>query len=97
MIYVNKAGEKIDMDEDRKWHIWRVTMTFADKNITTTIYKDEYPTPIVENAVSTSTSSSNTLRFGDGSSSQSFTAYYDWIVWTTDGTLDLKKVNYQNF
>ncbi len=91
MVVVNKAGEKIDMVENGKWHIWRVTMTFADKKVTTTIYKDEDPTPIAENLVSTSSNSSNTLRFGDGSSSQFFSAYYDWIVWTTDGALDPKK------
>lgn len=91
MIDVNKAGKLIEMADDGKWHIWRITMTFANGKVTTTIYKDEDPKPIAENLVAESTDKSNTFRFGDGSSTDSFAAYYDWIVWTTGGALSPEK------
>lgn len=62
------------------WHIYRITM---DSNVFKA-YLDGNPVPFAEDTT-TSTSSSNYFRWGDGNSSSSLGADVDWVIWSEIG------------
>ena len=84
-IKLEKSGEKAKKRDDGTFHIWRITMTFAEGQVTTSVYMDENETPVIDGAVSTTTDTKTRLLFGDRSGSQPYGAVYDWIIWSTDG------------
>ena len=72
------AALGIDVTE---WHTYRFTKATDG---TSSIYIDENPSPIYSN--SNSQAGSNTyFRFGDGWSSGTMNADFDWIVWDNTG------------
>lgn len=84
-VNLERSKNSIGFADDGKWHIWRIVMVFGEGSVKTTVYMDESDTPSIENAESTDKASETDLSFGDLSSSQTYAAYYDWIVWRTDG------------
>ena len=62
------------------WHTYRITY----QNGTSVVYLDEDPVPFLSGA-STSTNSTNDLRFGDGSDGNTYGFYLDWFIYDTSG------------
>lgn len=84
-INLERSKNGVGFKDDGKWHIFRIVMVFAEGSVKTSIYIDESDTPAIENAESVDKDSGSVLSFGDHSSSVLYAAFYDWIVWRTDG------------
>jgi len=82
---LERSKNSIDFKEDNKWHIWRIVMVFTGSSVKTTVYMDESDIPAIENSESTDSGTPSRISFGDGSTSEMYGCYYDWIVWRTDG------------
>ncbi|MBO8131048.1 MAG: DUF5123 domain-containing protein [Candidatus Marinimicrobia bacterium] len=68
-----------------EWHVYRVTMEKLNKDSALVkVYLDEDPTPVMT-ALTQSTTSDNYIRFGDGSSGDSYGAFVDWFIFDLTG------------
>ena len=63
-----------------QWHIYRITKQ-GDQM---TFYLDENPDPVAT-GTSTTATTENYYRFGDGNGSSTLGAYVDWVIWDTTG------------
>ena len=63
------------------WHTYRITF----KNGFSAVYLDEQAAPF-STGTSSSASTSNDVRFGDGSDESTYGFYMDWFVFDTTGT-----------
>ncbi|MBA7533596.1 hypothetical protein ES705_25837 [subsurface metagenome] len=78
---LKESGVKDSLPGDpQEWHIYRMTKD-ADTLI---FYLDEDPVPIAE-VITTTPTTENYFRFGDGNGSSTLGALVDWISWTTSG------------
>ena len=67
-------------DNPEGWHTYRITY----QNGASAVYVDEAPTPLLT-GLSTSSNSTNDLRFGDGSDGNTTGFLLDWLVFDTSG------------
>ncbi|MBN2545877.1 MAG: hypothetical protein JXB50_08775 [Spirochaetes bacterium] len=84
-VNLERSKDSIDFKEDGNWHIWRIVMVFGANEVKTTVYMDESNEPSIVDSPSSDSGKPSRLTFGDGSGSEMYGCYYDWIAWRTDG------------
>ena len=81
-VELDRADVKTTLDAHPEgWHTYRITY----QNGTSTVYLDEQLTPFL-NGSSSSSNSTNDLRWGDGSDSYTYGFLMDWLVFDTSGS-----------
>lgn len=89
-IELQRAGKDIVPDnlDVSEWNIYR--FTFDTETGAGAVYINESSVPVLT-ATSTESHTSNYIRFGDGSGSNTYGALVDWVVWDTTGTYNPKE------
>jgi hypothetical protein len=73
------------------WHIYRWVIAKKGAGITSAVYIDENPTPVMDKALSVSNTTKKFLEFGDSSDSYEYGLLLDWLIWTTNGAFSPKQ------
>jgi len=80
-LELEKADIKIPLDASfYDWHTFRIIV----EGDYSEVYLDENPTPVISGAT-TSTTTSKSIRFGDGSGTDEIGGYLDWMILDVSG------------
>ncbi len=80
-LEIEKADITIPLDVSfHEWHTFRIIV----EGDYSEVYLDENPTPVIS-GITTSTTTSKSIRFGDGSGSDEIGGYLDWMILDMSG------------